>query len=311
MSEKVCTGQVIIVTGANSGVGLETTRQLIAQGANVVMACTNKESASETAKQFDGLKGSYDVMQFNLGDLKTVRQLAKQFVSKYDKLDGLVCNAGAVFQGERKTTKDGFELTIGVNFLGHFLLAELLLDKLKHSAPSRMLIVSSVVHAGSPKKRPQIQLDDLQYEKRSYNAMDAYAEAKLADVLYVKELAERLEGTDVAVFSVHPGWARSNFGRNTDNVFLKGLMSALNPLFKWMRMSDSSEEAAQTSLHVMISDEAPKHSGAYFSQSSVLYRDKEAKKGGWPMKSPNPNAHDMDTAHKLVAQSRKLVGLDK
>lgn len=104
-------------------------------------------------------------------------------------------------------TVDGFEKTIGVNYLGHFLLTELLLDFLKNSAPSRMAIVSSVVHAGRPTKRPKIHFDDLHYRKRVYRAFDAYAEAKLADVLYAEELAERLRDTGVSVFSVHPGWA--------------------------------------------------------------------------------------------------------
>jgi len=199
------------------------------------------------------------------------------------------------------------ELTIGISYFGHFLLTELLLDTLKATEGSRMVIVSSVVHAGSPKNRPDVHLDDLNYQNRDYNNMRAYAEAKVATVLYAKELAERLEGTGVSAFSVHPGWARSNFGSGAA-LPMRIVMGLMRPLSRFV--SDSNEESAQTSLHCLISDDALNHNGAYFSQSSVLYRDKECKDGGWPMETPNPNAKDMDKARKLVAISADLVGLE-
>jgi len=199
------------------------------------------------------------------------------------------------------------ELTIGISYFGHFLLTELLLDTLKATPDSRMVIVSSVVHAGSPKNRPDVHLDDLNYHTRDYNNMRAYAEAKVASVLYAKELGERLEGTGVSAFSVHPGWARSNFGSGAA-LPMRIVMGIMRPLTRFV--SDSNEESAQTTLHCLISDDAPKHSGAYFSQSSVLYRDKGTRDGGWPMESPNPNAKDMDKARKLVARSYELVGLE-
>jgi retinol dehydrogenase-13 len=209
---------------------------------------------------------------------------------------------------EIKHTKDGFELTIGVSYFGHFLLTELLLDILKISAPSRMLIVSSVVHAGRENNRPKVHLEDLNFEKREFKRFPAYSEAKVANILYAMELAKRLEGTGVTTASVHPGWARSNFGRG-GGLGMRILFGIMGPFTR--SMSDSNEDAAQTSLHVLLSDDAPKHSGAYFSQSSVLYRDKEYRNGGWPMNSPNSNARDMDTAKKLVNMSYGLVGLNK
>ena len=120
------------------------------------------------------------------------------------------------------------------------------------------------------------------------------------------ELARRLEGTGVTTSSIHPGWARSNFGKG-GNLFIRMLFAIMAPLTR--SMSDSSYEAAQTSLHCMLSDDAPRHSGAYFSQSSVLYRDKHCKDGSWPMESPNPHARDMETAHKLVELTCQIVGL--
>ena len=305
---KDLSGKVYIVTGANSGVGLETTRQLIEQGGHVVMACRRPDAAKEVAQSFSELKGSYDVLRVDLADLQSVRNFVTEFSNKYDQLDGLACNAGmANMQGERKVTKDGFEITIGISYFGHFLLTELLLDMLKQSAPSRMVIVSSVVHAGNPNNRPDVHLDDLNWENRPYQNMTAYAEAKVANVLYAKELAERLEGTGVSVFSVHPGWARSNFGSGA-GWLMNTAMALLQPFVR--SMTDSNEESAQSTLHCLLSDDALNYSGAYFSQSSVLYRDRECRDGGWPMESPNPNAKNMDTARKLVAMTYEMVGLE-
>ena len=298
--------KVYIVTGANSGVGLETTRPLVKQGGHVIMACRRPEAAEEVAKSFTGLRGSYEVIKLDLADLESVRNFTAEFLKKYDKLDALVCNAGLVTMGsEVERTKDGFEMAIGVSYFGHFLLTELLLDVLKTSAPSRMVIVSSVVHTGSKRNRPNVHLEDLNFNARKFSNFTAYAEAKVAVVLYAMELAKRLEGTGVTTASVHPGWARSNFGGNSLLMrIMRVVMAPLSPF-----ITDSNEEAAQTSLHCLLSDDAAKHSGAYFSQSSVLYRDKDCKNGGWPMTSPNPNAKSMDTAKQLVDLSYKLVGL--
>ena len=306
---KDISGKTYIVTGANSGVGLETARQLVCQGGHVVMACRRVVAGEEAAKLFSSLKGSYEVKLCDLADLASVRQFVEDFLANYDRLDGLMCNAGMVnMVNQVQRTKDGFEITMATSLYGHVLLTELLLDTLKASSPSRIGILSSVVHAGGPKKRPEINLDDLNFKNRKFSNFAAYGEVKLAVVLYALELAERLEGTGVTTASIHPGWARSNFGSG-GNFMLKALMSIARPIFKLMHASDSNEDSAQTSLHVLLSDDAPNHSGAYFSQSSVLYRDKGTKNGGWPMKSPNPNAHDIEMARKLSAKVRKEVGL--
>ena len=301
-------GKIYIVTGANSGVGFETTKQLIKQGGHVVMACRRTDAAQDAANSFTGLKGSYDIIRLDLADLKSVREFAKKFLEKHDRLDGLDCNAGMVnMKGKLHRTVDGLETTIGISYFGHFLLTELLLDVLKKTPDSRMIILSSVVHAGNKKNRYDVHLDDLNYRKRKFNNFQAYGEAKVAAVLYAKELADRLKGTGVTTASVHPGWARSNFGSDGNAVMkiMMGLMKPFLPL-----ISDSSYEAAQTSLHCLLSDDVPKHSGEYFSQSSILYSDKECRNGGWPMKSPNPNARDMDKARKLVKKSYEIVGLN-
>ena len=303
---KDISGKIYIVTDANSGVGLETTRQLVKQGGHVVMACRRVLAGEEAAASFAGLKGSYEVSECDLADRASVRRFVETFLSSHRRLDGLMCNAGLVVMGnKRQLTKDGFEVSIGVSYLGHFLMTEMLLDLLKASAPSRVGILSSVMHAGNPRNRPRIHLDDLNFDNRKYAAFAAYAEAKVATVLYALELAERLEGTGVATASIHPGWARSNFGG--DGLVMRVFRTLIRPVQGFL--TDSNEDSAQTSLHVLLSDDAPNHSGAYFSQSSVLYRDKGCRDGGWPLESPNPHAKDMDTARALVAKSRELVGL--
>jgi retinol dehydrogenase-13 len=302
-------GKTYIVTGANSGVGLETTRQLVKQGGHVVMACRRTDAGAEAAQSFAGLPGTHEVMRLDLADLGSVRAFVAQFLASHDRLDGLACNAGLVTMGsEPEYTRDGLEMTIGVSYFGHFLLTELLLDTLKASAPSRMAIVSSVVHAGSPRNRPNVDLDDLNFRHREFSRFGAYGEAKVANVLYAKELAERLAGTGVSVFSVHPGWARSNFGSG-GSLPMRIAMGIMRPFSRFV--SDSNEESAQTTLHCLLADDTPSHSGAYFSQSSILYRDRECRAGGWPMETPNPNARNMDTARKLVDKSYDLVGLER
>lgn len=303
------TGKTYILTGANSGVGLETTRQLIKQGAHVVMGCRRVDAAAEVATEFDDLSGSCEIIRIDLVGLQSVREFASEFLSRHSRLDGLVCNAGmANMTGELSRTKDGLELTTGISYFGHFLLTELLLGILTQSAPSRIILLSSVVHAGSPNNRPMVHLDDLKYESRSPSNMQIYAEAKVANVLYAKELAERLEGTGVATASVHPGWARSNFGFGGGPA-IRAAMVLMKPILPFV--SNSNEESAQTTLYCLLSDDIPNHNGAYFSQQSVLYRDRDCRDGGWPMETPNPNARDMETARELVEMSYDIVQLER
>jgi NAD(P)-dependent dehydrogenase (short-subunit alcohol dehydrogenase family) len=233
-----------------------------------------------------------------------VRRFADAFLAKYDRLDGLVNNAGMMATPASKT-KDGFETQFGVNHLGHFLLTELLLDTLKASAPSRIVCVSSVAHAEMNGVKGEIVFDDLHFDKREYSPYVAYAQSKLANVLHASDLARRLEGTGVSAFSVHPGWIRSNLAqgpmRFVQNVLLRPFSRILGTL-SWF-------EGAQTSLHCLLDDDAPHHSGAYYSQNSILYPNKEDRAGAWPMKSRSPYAYDKEIAKKLYHTSMELVGL--
>jgi NAD(P)-dependent dehydrogenase (short-subunit alcohol dehydrogenase family) len=303
--EKDLTGRTYIVTGGNSGAGLATVRQLVRQGAQVVAACRRVTAGQEATKALASERGSVEVMALDLGSLSSVRRFAAEFKAKHGQLHGLVNNAGVMSTPEGRT-EDGFETQFGTNHLGHFLLTELLLDTLKASAPSRIVCVSSVAHAGL-RNDPvaELLLDDLNFEKRPYAPTRAYAQSKLAIVVYARHLAKRLQGTRVSVFSVHPGWIRSNLVKHMMPSWVQNV--ALRPLSGVLGMM-SAEDGAQTQLHCLLDDDAPTHSGEFYSQNSILYPKKENRAGGWPMRSPNPSVYDDRLAEELYQTSRRLVG---
>jgi len=298
-------GRVYVVTGANSGAGLATMTQLVRQGAHVVAACRRVSAGEEAVDGLSGEPGSAEVIELDLASLASVRRFAQSFLDTHTRLDGLVNNAG-VMNTPKGRTVDGFETQFGTNYLGHFLLTELLLDVLKASAPSRIVCVSSVAHVGARKRVAKIHLDDLNYDKRPYDGVEAYTQSKLANVLHALNLAKRLDGTGVTAVSAHPGWIRSNLVKHTaptwvQNVLMKPFSGLLGML--------SNEEGAQTTLHCLLDDDVPNHNGAYYSQNSILYPDRKNRPGGWPMESPNPQARDGHLAEQLYEASLKLVGL--
>jgi len=308
--EKDLSGRVYIVTGANSGSGFATTKQLVEQGALVIGACRRVDAGKEAFVELKNIRGSVEIMELDLASLASVRQFAEAFLAKYDRLDGLVNNGGTMHAPEGRT-KDGFETQFGVNYLGHFLLTELLLETLKASAPSRIVNVSSVAHAGMRGFYGEIDFDDLNFDKKEYNAYQAYANSKLANVLHALNLARRLDGTGVSAFSVHPGWIRSNLITVSGGAAGKFVQNVLMRPFAGMLGTMSWFEGAQTTLHCLLDDEALNHSGEFYSQNSILYPNPENRPGGWPMKSPNPLAHDKELAEKLYNVSLELVGFAK
>lgn len=299
-------GQTFIVTGANSGIGLTTVGQLAKQGATVVLACRRvaEGEAARAGLMAEGVKGSIEVSELDLADLGSVRRFAERFLASHAALHGLVNNAGVMNTPQGKT-KDGFETQFGVNHLGHYLLTELLLETLKASAPSRVVAVSSCYHDEAQGRAGRIDFDDLQFERRPYDGWEAYAQSKLANLLHARALAERLEGTGVTAVSLHPGWVRTNLIRSTMPTWAQDYL--LRP---FLRLSGMIEpwEGAQTTLYALLSPEVPAHAGAYFSQTGP-YRDRALRKGAWPLRSPNPVAHDADAARRLDEVSRGLVGL--
>jgi NAD(P)-dependent dehydrogenase (short-subunit alcohol dehydrogenase family) len=308
--EKDLSGRIYIVTGANSGSGFATAKQLAKQGAHVIGACRRVDAGKEAFADLGNMRGSVEIMELDLASLASVRRFAEAFLAKYDRLDGLVNNAGVMHTPEGRT-EDGFETQFGINYLGHFLLTELLLDILKASAPARIVNVSSVAHAGMRGYYGEIDFEDLNFENKEYDAYQAYANSKLANVLHASDLARRLKGTGVSAFSVHPGWIRSNLIASSGGALGKFVQNVLMRPFAGVLGTVSWFEGAQTTLHCLLADDAPDHSGEYYSQNSILYPNKENRPGGWPMKSPNPLAHDTELAEKLHHVSLELVGLEE
>lgn len=301
--EKDLSGRVAIVSGANSGIGFVTAEQLAKQGATVVMACRNVDAAREAvARAKTNQRGSLEVMQLDLASPASVRSFAEETLENYDRIDMLVNNAG-VMNTRQGRTEDGFETQIGINHLGHFLLTALLLDRIRSSAPSRIVCVSSSYHVSTPAGESTIDLEDLHFERRKYNGWAAYGQSKLANLLHAKGLAKRLEGTGVTAVSIHPGFVRTRLIRHTIPVFMQNTI--LRPMF-WMMGQIGPWEGTQSTLHCLLDDDVPDHPGAFFSQHGGYRKDQGY--GGWPFRSPNPQAHDDELCDKFWELSESLVG---
>src|ERR1700722_2087612 len=209
-------GKVVVVTGSNVGIGLETAVGVAAQGATTVLACRNQAKAEAAAREGTQRTWNDDVhvVSLDLADLASVHKAAEEVRTRWGRLDVLVNNAGGTWSA-RQETAQGFEHTFGVNHLGHFYLTNLLLDRLRAGAPSRVINLTSVGHHAA---RHGMRFDDLQSE-RHYEAMEAYCRSKLANVLFTRQLATRLDAESnsaggpaaVTVNAAHPGPVRSSF----------------------------------------------------------------------------------------------------
>jgi NAD(P)-dependent dehydrogenase (short-subunit alcohol dehydrogenase family) len=201
-------GKVCLVTGATSGIGLVTAGALARQGAITILVARNAGRGAAVVERIRQATGNLQV-EMLLADLSAqadIRRLAREFQSRYPRLDVLVNNAGALFS-RRALSADGIEMTWALNHLAYVLLTALLLETLRASAPARIVNVSSDAH-----RRARLDFDDLQGQQR-YGGWQAYARSKLANVLFTYELARRLAGTGVTANAVHPGFVATNFGR--------------------------------------------------------------------------------------------------
>ncbi len=215
------TGQVIIVTGANSGIGKETAVALAAMGATVVMTARSRTKGEDALAEVVARSGSSDVVlgSLDLASFASIRAFASWFLGAYDRLNVLVNNAGLIVD-TRQETVEGFELMFGVNHLGHFLLTDLLRDRLVASAPARVVVVSSLAHRWAVSG---LNRADLQTTGR-FNGFSAYGRSKLANAQFALELARQLGATGVTVNCAHPGSIYSGFGRDGDTGFLGQLI---------------------------------------------------------------------------------------
>ncbi|MDC0677543.1 SDR family oxidoreductase [Sorangium atrum] len=248
-------GKVCIVTGGNTGIGKETARGLAQRGAKVVLACRDTgrgESARDDIARSTGRK-DVEVIALDLGSKASIRAFGERFRAAHERLDVLVNNAG-VWRNSRGTTEDGIEATFGVNHVGTWLLTQDLLPLLKKSAPSRIVVLSSKLHY-----RGRMDWEDLQFERRKYGTTAAYAQSKLANVLFTKALARRLEGTGVTVNAVHPGVVRTDLMRDYPKLLVK--------LFNLFLLTP--ERGAECSLHVATAPELAGVTGEYFEKSRI------------------------------------------
>jgi len=271
-------GKVCIVTGANTGIGLETAAGLQRQGATVVLACRDRAKSDAALRDLEsrGGPGQAVAMDLDLTSMKSIHAFADDFQSRYNRLDALVNNAG-VMPGKRHTTVDGFEMVFGVNHLGHFLLTHRLLDLLKQSAPSRIVVVASTMH-----HRGRIAFDDLHSEKR-YAPMGVYSNSKLANVMFTHALARRLDGTRVTANSLHPGVVATNIIRKQIADFPRWLHPLEKPVMAFML---TPEKGARTSVYLASSPEVNGTSGKYFvrcrpASASMRSLDQNAQERLW------------------------------
>ncbi|TMI57987.1 SDR family oxidoreductase [Candidatus Bathyarchaeota archaeon] len=249
--------KVVMVTGANSGIGKSASLALAEKGATVVMVARNKERGDAARSEIVRKSGnnSIDLLLADLSSLESVRQLVAEFRKKYSKLHVLINNAG-LFNQRRRVTADGYENTFATNYLAPFLLTNLQLDLLKASAPSRIINVSSVGHYNG-----HINFDDLNLEKE-YGGWKAYGQSKLALVLFTHELAKKLQGTGVTVNAVHPGTVATNiWSRPLGPV---GFIMALPKLFM-----TSPDQGAETIVYLASSTDAKGLNGEYLEKLKV------------------------------------------
>lgn len=203
-------GKVVIITGCNTGIGWETAVDLARRGGRVYMACRNYEKCEKARLEIIQETGNENVFncQLDLESLNSVRQFVENFLKLENRLDILINNAG-VAVAKKCVTKDGFEMNLGVNHMGHFLLTNLLLDTLKKSAPSRIIVASSIVYIFG-----RVNKTDLNYNNSMNCPLFNYPHSKLANLLFTFHLSKMLKGTGVTVNSLHPGVIKTNIIKN-------------------------------------------------------------------------------------------------
>ena len=281
------TGKVVLVTGANAGIGRETSLALVRKGATVVMAARNPEKGADAVAYVTHRadRGRAVLGQLDLASFASIRSFAAWFLDEFDRLDVLVNNAGLIVD-TRFETEDGFEEMFGVNHLGHFLLTDLLRDRLVASAPARVVVVSSLAHRLAVRG---LRRDDLQ-AKRRFHGFSVYGRSKLANLLFANELARQLEGSGVTVNAVHPGSVNSHFGGDGDSSLLGPLVATFG------RFLLASPAKGSRGSVLLASSDAPRiasSTGGYFSK---VHRRRASRVG-----------RSVAEGEWLWAESRRLV----
>ncbi len=272
--------KIALVTGANSGMGKATAAALADQGYLVVMLCRNKERGEAALKDLQEIKDrDLRLMLCNLASMDDIRRFTGEFKENFEKLDVLVNNAG-VISLNRRITEDGLEEQFGINHIGHFLLTLRLLDRMKPG--SRIVVVASGAH-----KVGRIHFNDYNL-KRGFNVITAYSQSKLANILFARELAERLRGREITVNCCHPGAVATSLGIDRDTGFGKTVMKLLKPYFI------TPEMGAVTAVYLATSPDVAGATGKYFYRCWMTKTSKAAK--------------SKKAARRLFALSEKITG---
>ena len=256
MTSVTLNGKVAIVTGANSGIGRITARELALNGYHVFLACRSIERGQTVVDEIAALSGNsakVEVLSLDLGDFNSVRQCAASFLARDLPLHLLIENAGIA--GNKGRTASGFEMTFGTCHMGHFLLTQLLLDRIKTSAPARIVVVASEAHR-DPKG---IDFSKLKDNTKTLTGFPEYGVAKLSNVLFASELARRLKGTGVTTYSLHPGVVATNVWR--------AVPWPIDRLMKYFMISD--EEGAATTLYCALSPDVAEESGLFYEECKL------------------------------------------
>jgi NAD(P)-dependent dehydrogenase (short-subunit alcohol dehydrogenase family) len=287
-------GKSVLVTGANSGIGLEACVQLARMGAEVTMVARDRAKGEAAREEVDTRarvslgSGGRDrvhgpaLLLCDMASQSSIRALAREFRGTHSRLDILVNNAGSV-SPTRELTADGIERTFAVNHLGYFLLTSLLLDLIVGSAPARIVNTSSIGHRGGT-----MDFDDLNFERESYFIMKAYGRSKLANVLFTRELSKRLQGRGVTVNCLHPGAVSTNIWSHA--MWWTRPFLAVAKLFMV-----TPEKGGERIVYLAASPEVEGKSGGYYENNALV--------------APSPLAQDDAVAAKLWDVSAKLVGL--
>uniref|UniRef100_A0A671MZ78 Retinol dehydrogenase 12-like n=1 Tax=Sinocyclocheilus anshuiensis TaxID=1608454 RepID=A0A671MZ78_9TELE len=275
--------KTVIITGANTGIGKETARDLAKRGARVIMACRDLEKAEAARKELIEDSGNQNIVanKLDLSDTESIRAFA-ELINKEEKQVNILINNAGIMMCPYSKTADGFEMQFGVNHLGHFLLTYLLLDLLKKSAPSRIINVASVAHTWG-----SIHLDDINSEK-GYSPRRAYGQSKLANILCTRSLAKRLQGSGVTVYSLHPGVVQSELFRNLSKP-VQIAVKIFSPFTK------TTIQGAQTTIYCAVEPKLDNESGGYYSNCAPAQCSSEAL--------------DDEMAQKLWELSCQMLGI--
>ena len=274
------TSKIIVITGANSGIGKETARVLAAQGHTIIMACRDAARAEAARQDIIATSGNdkVEVLPLDLASFQSIHAFAEAFCRRFDHLDILINNAGLI-PFSKEMTADGFEMQIGVNHLGHFLLTRLLLPQLKAADHARIINVASMMHHIG-----KIDFDSFTGNK-PYGLMKAYGQSKLANVLFTRELAQRLKADGISVFCLHPGGVGTNIaGRG---FFRRNLYKLLGGFM-------SPARGAKTSIYLATEPGIENLSGRYFDEFCKV-------------KPGSKRSQDMNLARRLWEESEKLT----